>query len=65
MYLSIQWGRGCIPAYNGAGGVYPSMQWMGGASQHAIGQGLYPGGVCQGGGCLSRGVYPEDGVSAK
>ena len=34
--------RGCTPACNGAGGVYPSMQWGSGCvSQHEMGQGVY------------------------
>ena len=38
------------------GGVYPSMYWAGGVSQHALGRGVFPGGLSLGVVCLG-GVY--------
>ena len=56
VYLSMQW----------AGGVYPSIHWAGACvSQHALGRGVCPVGVCPGvcvsahGGCLPKGVSAQ------
>ena len=53
-----------IPSFNG-GGVYPSMQWDGGVSQHTMGQGVcIPAcnwaGVSVQWGCLPRGCPVAD-----
>ena len=61
--------RGCIPARTGQG-VYPSMHWAGGVSQHALGRGdVWLGGLsgqglsAQWGVCSGGGVCPgEEGV---
>ena len=65
-----------IPAFTMAGKVYPSMHWAGVCvSQHALGRGCLPGGVCPGGCpaqggvclgvCLPRGGVCPEGVSAQ
>ena len=56
---------GCVQsAAVAARGVYPSMHWAGVCvSQHALGKGCLPGGVCPGVGCLPGGRLPG-GVSA-
>ena len=43
---------GCILSAEVAIGVYPSMHWTGGVSQHALGRGCIPA-------CTGQGVYPS------
>ena len=51
MYRPLQW-----PPVGG-GGLYPSMHWAGGCACTGQGGAFLGGGVCPGGGCLSRAVF--------
>ena len=71
----IRWDQECIPvgcvpsAAVAAGGMYPSVHWQGGVSQHALGSGVCipactrQGGICPWG-CLPKGCVCPEGVSA-
>ena len=54
----------CIPACTGQGVCIPVCTGWGGVSQHALGRGCLPRGVCAQGGCVCRGgvCLPRRGV---